>query len=86
MNYSLNDDLTPEQFEELRQSGSINSQATYADYLELRRERAERRREAEAAGWTGCEPPDLNEEDQAIFAHMRDAAQERNQQPETAAA
>jgi hypothetical protein len=71
MSYSLNDDLTPEQFEALRQSGSINPAATYADYLELKREREERRRKAETEGWVGCEPPDLTEEDEAIFSQMR---------------
>ena len=81
MNYSLNDNLTPEQFEELRQSGTINTQATYADYLELKRERAERKLEAEANGWVGCEPPELTEKDKAIFTQMRDQAQELNQQP-----
>jgi hypothetical protein len=64
---SLNDDLTPEQFERLRASGSINLRATYADYLQLKRERNEAVREAAFLGLTGDEPPELTEEDEAIL-------------------
>ena len=49
MRYSLSDDLTPFQFEELRLSGEINPAATYDDYLQLRLEQKERRCEAEEA-------------------------------------
>lgn len=45
--YSLSDNLTPAQFEELRQSGDINPNATYQDFLALAEERRERRRRAE---------------------------------------
>jgi hypothetical protein len=86
VSYSLNDDLTLEQFEELKLSGLINPNATYADYLELKRERDERKREAEENGWIGCEPPDLTEEDEIIFVQMRDEARERELLPEALAA
>lgn len=49
MQYSLSDNLTPAQFEILRLSGDINPNATYEDYLELRRERTAIKREAEEA-------------------------------------
>jgi len=65
--FSLNDDLTPEQFEQLKASGSINLRATYADYLQLKREREETLREAARLGLTGDEPPELTEEDEAIL-------------------
>ena len=65
--YSLNDDLTPQQFEELRLSGEINPAATYQDYLELRRERGERRAEAQRLGWTAEAPPELTPEDEEIL-------------------
>ena len=81
MNYNLNDDLTSEQFEVLRKSGAINSQATYQDYLELKRERTERRHEAKANGLVGCEPPELTGDDIAIFMKMHEQAEELNKQP-----
>ena len=81
MNYTLNDDLTSEQFEVLRKSGAINSQATYQDYLELKRERTERQREAKANDLVGCDPPELTDEDIAIFTKMHNQAEELNQQP-----
>lgn len=86
MNYSLNDDLTREQFEELRQSGSINPAATYSDYLALKQERAASRREAIANGLRVCDAPELTEEDETIFAQMQASARERDAQPETLAA
>lgn len=86
MNYSLNDDLTLEQFEELKLSGFINPNASYADYIELKRERDERKREAEENGWIGCEPPGLTEEDELIFVQMRDEARESELLPEPVAA
>ena len=65
--YSLNDDLTPQQFEELRLSGEINPAATYQDYLALRHEREERRAEAQRLGLTGDAPPELTPEDEEIL-------------------
>jgi hypothetical protein len=75
MNYSLSDNLTPAQFEELRASGEINPRATYEDYLALRRERAERRREAEEAarrdGYElGAPELELTPEDEAILERV----------------
>lgn len=64
---TLNHDLTPEQFEQIRASGKINPLATYEDYLELRREREEARREAERLGWTAEAPPELTPEDEEIL-------------------
>lgn len=90
--YGLNQDLTPEQFEELRSSGDINPDFTWQDYLEMKQECAERRRlaEAEAArlGYEleGPEPPDLTEEDEAIFAELREQSRRQSQQPDEAAA
>lgn len=81
MNYTLNDELTSEQFEVLRKSGAINTQATYQDYLQLKRERAERQHEAKVNGLIGCDPPELTNEDIAIFAKMHNQAEELNQQP-----
>jgi hypothetical protein len=68
----LNDNLTPAQFEELRLSGEIDPNATYEDYLELRREREEIRREAEEAARRdgfelGAPELDLSPEDEAIL-------------------
>lgn len=65
--FSLNDDLTPIQFEQLRLSGEINPEATFADYLALRREREEMRLEAERLGWTSEAPPELTPEDEEIL-------------------
>ncbi|MGH9839853.1 MAG: hypothetical protein ACREEM_13810 [Blastocatellia bacterium] len=72
MNYSLSDDLTREQFEELRLSGEVNPNATFEDYLLLRREREEIRREAEAAARCdgfelGAPELELTPEDEAIL-------------------
>lgn len=74
--YSLNQNLTVEQFEELRYSGDINPAATYQDYLDLRQERAEMRRQAEAEAarlgyeLKGPEPPDWTDEDQQIMENI----------------
>ena len=65
--YSLNDDLTPEQFNQLRLSGNINPEATYQDYLELRCEREERKQQAMRLGLTGDAPPELTAEDEAML-------------------
>ena len=70
MNWSLNDQLTPEQFEELRRTGSINPAATWEDYLELQRERAEAACTAAAAGLTGDAPPELTAEDEALLLEV----------------
>ena len=72
MRFSLSDDLTPFQFEELRLSGEINPAATYDDYLQLRLEQKERRREAEEAARRdgfelGAPELDLSPEDEAIL-------------------
>jgi len=72
MNYSLSDDLTREQFEELRLSGEINPNATFDDYLSLRREREEIRREAEETARRdgfelGAPELELTPEDEAIL-------------------
>ena len=72
MRYSLSDNLTPAQFEELRLSGDINPHATYKDYLELRQERAVIKREAEEAarrdGYElGAPELELTAEDEAIL-------------------
>jgi hypothetical protein len=72
MKYSLSDDLTPEQFEELRLSGEINPNATYEDYLLLRQEREEIRRKAEEAARRdgfelGAPELDLTPDDEAIL-------------------
>ena len=72
MRYSLSDDLTPFQFEELRLSGEINPAATYDDYLQLRLEQKERRCEAEEAARRdgfelGAPELDLSPEDEAIL-------------------
>jgi hypothetical protein len=70
MTYSLNDDLTLTQFEELRSSGAINPAATYADYLELRQEREERAIEANRLGLTGDDPPELSEEVEMLLSEV----------------
>jgi hypothetical protein len=70
MHRSLNDNLTPEQFEEMRQSGSINPDATWEDYLELLCERAAAAQEAAATGLTGDAPPELTAEDEAILLEV----------------
>lgn len=72
MQYSLSDNLTPAQFEELRLSGDINPNATYEDYLELHQERAARKREAEETarrdGYELSAPElELTLEDEAIL-------------------
>jgi hypothetical protein len=72
MNYSLSDDLTPEQFDELRLTGEINPNATFEDYLALRRERETIRREAEEAARRdgfelGAPELELTPEDEAIL-------------------
>ena len=84
--YTLNMNLTPEQFEELRLSGGINPAATYQDYLELRQERAEMRRQAEEEAarlgyeLKGPEPPDWTEEDERIMREIRaEMARERDE-------
>lgn len=59
MLYSLNDNLTLAQFEELRLSGAINSGATYQDYLDLKLERDARAAEARQLGLTGDDPPEM---------------------------
>jgi len=59
--YSLNDKLTPTQFEVLRKSDMINPQATYQDYLALQAERAAVVEEALRLGLTGDEPPGLDD-------------------------
>lgn len=68
----LSDDLTPVQFEELRLSGEINPSATFEDYLQLRRERTQIKREAEEAarrdGYElGAPELELTPEDEAIL-------------------
>lgn len=75
MQYSLNDDLTPMQFEELRSSGSINPVATYADYLALRQEREERALDAQRRGLTGDEPPELTAEVEMLLFQVWDSMQ-----------
>lgn len=84
MRYSLSDDLTPDQFEELRLSGEVNPAATYDDYLQLRLEQKQRRREAEEAARRdgfelGAPELDLSPEDEAILDRVwaRLAARER---------
>ena len=72
MRYGLSTDLTPVQFEELLLSGDINPSATFEDYLQLRRERAQIKREAEEAarrnGYElGAPEPELALEDEAIL-------------------
>jgi hypothetical protein len=59
--HSLNDKLTPAQFEELRRSGRINPQATYQDFLALQAERAQLAAEALRLGLTGDDPPELDD-------------------------
>jgi hypothetical protein len=68
--YSLNDDLTPEQFEEFRLSGEINHRTTYTDFLALRLERRERKAEAQRLGLTGDDPPELSIEDEVVLDHV----------------
>jgi hypothetical protein len=89
MRYSLSDNLTPAQFEELRLSGDINPQATYEDYLALRQERAAIKREAEEAarrdGYElGAPELELTEEDEALLdrAWAQVAAERRAQERE----
>lgn len=72
MKYSLSNNLTPAQFEELRLSEDINLSATNEDYLEFRRERAAIKHEAEGAarrdGYElGAPELDLSPEDEKIF-------------------
>lgn len=67
MNFTLRDDLTAEQFEQVKASGSINPMATYEDYLGLRREREENRQEAQRLGLTGDAPPELTEEEEEML-------------------
>lgn len=72
MRYSLCDELTPDQFEEFRLSGEINPAATYDDYLLLRLEREERKRDAEEAARRdgfelGAPELDLSPEDEEIL-------------------
>ena len=73
MPYSLNDDLTPLQFEELRSSGSINPAATFTDYLALRQERAERAADARRLGLTGDDPPELTDEVEMLLSQVWDS-------------
>ena len=75
MPYSLNDELTPLQFEELRSSGSINPAATYADYQALRQERKERASEAQHLGLTGDDPPELTGEVEMLLSQVWDSRQ-----------
>ncbi len=96
MRYSLSDNLTPAQFEELRLSGDINPQATYEDYLELRQERTAIKRAAEEAarrdGYElGAPELDLSPEDEEILDRVWDqiraekaAARERERLPRVA--
>jgi len=72
-----------EQFERWQAEGSVNPDATYEQYLEMRLEQAERAEEAQRLGLTGDEPPELTEEDEAIldqvwaeFAREKQAARE----------
>ena len=82
MPYSLNDNLTLAQFDEVRSSGSINPAATYADYLALRREREERTLDAQLRGLTGDEPPELTSELEMLLWQARESTQQHSQREE----
>jgi hypothetical protein len=56
-----------EHFVQLQANGLINPRSTYEEYLEMRREQAERIEEAKRLGLTGDQPPELTEEDEAIL-------------------
>lgn len=75
---------TREEYELLAASGDFHPDFSFADYLEICRERRELRAEAERKGWSQGyeEPPDLNDpETWRIFdeflAHVK--AQGRNE-------
>lgn len=96
LQYSLSDNLTPAQFEELQLSGDINPNATYQDYLELHQERVARKCEAEEAarrnGYElGAPELDLSPEDEEILDRVcericveKAAARERGRLPRVA--
>lgn len=80
--YSLNDDLTLLQFEELRSSGSINPAATYVDYQALRQERVERATEAQRLGLTGDDPPELTDEVEMLLSQVWKSGQQNRAKAE----
>jgi hypothetical protein len=55
------------QFEELKAQGYFHHSTTYERYLNMRREQEEIAEEGRRLGLTGDEPPELTEEDIAIF-------------------
>ncbi len=55
------------QFEEIKARQYFHSDSTYEEYLEMRREQEEIAEEGRRLGLTGDEPPELTEEDIAIF-------------------
>jgi 5-methylcytosine-specific restriction endonuclease McrBC GTP-binding regulatory subunit McrB len=55
------------QFEEIKARHHFQSSSTYEDYLKMRREQEEIAEEGRLLGLTGDEPPELTEEDIAIF-------------------
>lgn len=55
------------QFEEIKARHHFQSSSTYEEYLEMRREQEEIAEEGRRLGLTGDEPPELTEEDIAIF-------------------
>jgi hypothetical protein len=55
------------QFEEFKAKGHFHPSDTYEEYLDMRREQEEIAEEGRRLGLTGDEPPELTEEDEAIF-------------------
>jgi hypothetical protein len=55
------------QFEGFKAKGHFHPDDTYEEYLEMRREQEEIAEEGRRLGLTGDEPPELTEEDEAIF-------------------